>query len=330
MVAAVTSGSTSYTQSAYDLICGALRLCSVIADDETPIPSSATNALSSLNAMVKGWQASGIHVWTQEEAILFLQPNQPQYSLGTGSTDSACLYTDLLETSLSASAGAAATSVTLASTTGIVSGTYVGVQLDAGTNFFTTATGPGVAGVVPLASPLPSAATSGALAFAYQTPLIRPLRAPAGRRYLLSTKIATPMIPLSRVDYDMLPNQYNPGTVTQYFFDPQTGNNSYTNALALMNLWPMPADNTAALRFISQRPLQSFSTLANVPDFPDEWVAALKWNLAEEIALEFDVPADRLATIRDRAAFWFDLVKAWDREPESILFGVAFQPGYRR
>jgi hypothetical protein len=329
MAAPTTSGTYGYSQSAFKLISGALRLCSAIADEETPTSAMAENAMDSLNAMVKGWQASGIHVWAEEECILFLQPGQAQYQMGIGSPDNVCLYRDYVQSSLITTANAGVMSVVMASTAGLSSGAFVGFQLDAGTNFWTTVNLVSSGNVITLNAPLPSQATSGAITFGYVTPLMRPLRVPEGRRFLYSSKIQTPLIVMSRLDYDYLPNPYNTGVITQYFYDPHMGDGAYTNAVGFMNVWPTPVDYTNAMRFVAQRPLQDFATLANIPDFPAEWLAALRWNLATEIAPEYDVPADRFDRLKGQADMWFLRASSWDREPESVLFGVAFEPAYR-
>lgn len=329
MAAPSTSGTFGYGQSAFKLISGALRLCGAIADEETPTSAMAENAMDTLNAMVKGWQASAIHVWAEEECILFLQPNQTQYQLGAGSPDNACLYRDYSQTTLVTTAPAAGSVVHLASVAGLNDGAFIGIQLDAGTNFWTTINGAPSGNAVALTNPLPSQATSGTISFSYATPLMRPLRVPEGRRFLYSSKIQTPLIVMSRLDYDYLPNPYNTGVITQYFYDPHMGDGAYTNAVAFMNVWPTPVDNTNAMRFVAQRPLQDFATLANIPDFPAEWLAALRWNLAVEVAPEYDVPADRFDRLKAQADMWFLRASMWDKEPESVLFGVAFEPAYR-
>lgn len=329
MASPSTSGSYAYTQSAIKLIKGALRLLSVINEQEQPDSFQSENALDSLNAMVKGWQASGIHVWCEEECILFMQPGQTQYELASGSPDKACLFRDFTQTAMTATAAPGATSINVVGIRNLNVGDQIGIQLDAGTNFWTIINAPPSGGVVSLLNALPSQATSGALVFDYATPLMRPLRVPEGRRYLYSSRIETPLIPLARFDYDYLPNKYNTGTVTQFFYDPQTGEGAYAAPVGLMNVWPTPNNNTSGLRFVSQRPIQDFATLANIPDFPSEWLAALRWNLAVELAPEYDVPADRFDRIKAQADMWFGRASAWDREPEAILFGCASEPGYR-
>jgi hypothetical protein len=180
----------------------------------------------------------------------------------------------------------------------------------------------------PLVQPL----NSGALAFSYvQTPP-RPLRIVAGRRYIyqnatsgigIGTSNEVPLVPMSRLDYAAMPDKSTTGTVTQYFYDPQD------NPLGVVYCWPTPADDTAALKFTAQRPLQDINVLTNLVDFPQEWINTLTWNLAKELGPEYDVVGDRWAIIKEMAESSFQMASTWDRETGSVLFGVAYDPQYR-
>lgn len=329
---ATTSGTYTYSATVSQIIARAYRQISAIQEGETPSSPMVNDALTALGAMIKGWSASQIHVWAEEEAILFLQTKQPQYVLGPGSFDHACPFSALLQNSLGVTAATGATSVTVSSSFGMNAGDQFGIQLDTGYNFWTGISGAPSGNVVPLRAALPSQATSGAIVFDYATSLVRPLRVPANgaRRYLYSSQIETPIIGMSRTDYDYLPNKYNIGEVTQFFYDPQTvGQNAGGLAKSLFNVWPAPADNTNAVRFVAQRQMQDIGTIANTPDFPDEWISALTWNLAMEMSVEFDVPDNKSAKIANRAAYWLNLAQNWDKEPEPILMGYATEPGYR-
>jgi len=323
-----TSGTYSYNQQVVTIVTGSLRLCGAIQENETPDASMLRDCMDALNALIKGWSVAQIHVWCEAECILFLQPLQNQYKLGTGSIDNACLFQDLTQTTLTATATMGATVLSVASSTGMLVGDNFGVQLDLGVIYWTTLTAVST-GSVTLAYGVPSQATSGAICFDYTTKLVRPLRVPEGRRYLYSTQIETPLIALSRFDYDYLPNKYNTGTVTQFFYDPQQGRGAYSTPIGLMNVWPTPSDDTAGVRFVAQHAIQDVTSLTNDVDFPVEWLAPLRWNLAVEIAPEFDVPGDRFDRLKAKADEWFLRVSAWDREPESVFFGYASQPGYR-
>lgn len=330
MAVLTTSGNYVFSQSAIDIISATLRVCQVINEEETPTGAQLINSLAAMNAMVKGWQVSGIHLWAEEEAILFPQAGQTLYSLGSTSTDNATLYENLTQTTLAATAAGGATTVQLASASGFNVGDNVGLQLDAGTNFWTTGTAIN-GNTVTLAAALPSQMTASAaqVVWDYAIPLVRPLRCYTGRRYVYTSKIENPLIMLARKDYQNLPNKFNRGTITQFFFDPQTGQGAYQAPLAQVSLWPTPNNNQSGLRMTCQRPLQDLTTLANLPDLPVEWGVALKWNLAQEIGPELGTPMDQMQLIGQMAPMWFSRIQAWDREPEGIRFGFAAEPGYQ-
>ena len=52
-----------------------MRKCGALATGETPDAESVTTANYALNALVKGWETSGIHLWTETEGTLWLQPD---------------------------------------------------------------------------------------------------------------------------------------------------------------------------------------------------------------------------------------------------------------
>lgn len=315
-----TSGTYTYNPNVNTIINRALRQCGAVAQGETPAAPDMQDALDALNAMVKAWQVDGINVWAEVTATIFLQPGQTTYSLGIGTTDAVAQTWE--QTALMATAAAGATSLAVSSISGLVSGGYIGVQLDAGTNFWTTISGTPSGSTVTLAAALPSQASSGAVVLSYASQFVRPLRVPFARRYNIASKISNPLIVMSRLDYQALSNQFNTGLPTQFFFDPQMGQAQFT-------VWPAPVDNAYAVIVTAQRPLQDLSAYGNTMDFPQEWVAAVAWNLAVELAPEYDVPVERFQLIKMQAAEHKGIVKAWNKEPEPLLFGVAFQPGYR-
>lgn len=330
MAIPATSGSFSATMPVISLANAALRIAQIIGDEETATGSQLQSCLDALQAMVKAWQGSGIHVWCEEEGILFLQPNQTMYQIGAGSPDKVTLWDDLTQTALTVTAVATDTTITVSSASGILDGDNIGIQLDAGTNFWTTVNGTPVGLVVTLTDAIPLTASDGALVFDYTVPLYRPLRIMGGRRYNYRSRIDLPVQMWARLDYQAQPNKYTTGIPTAFFYDPQTGNGSYQQPVGQWNSWPAPQDYTNGMRFTAQRPIQDVGNLANVLDFPAEWSAALKWNLALEIGPEFGTPMEQLQIVAQQAQRWYKMASEWDRESESVMFGVAFTPGQRR
>lgn len=310
-----TSGVSSFNFNRDQIIKSSLRKIGAIASGETPDSSTIQDCSDQLNTLVKALNATGLHIWTETEATLFLQPNQISYTLGGATTDHATeSYT---ATTLSTAAASGATTISVTSATGFSDTYQVGVVLDSGVISWATESGAPSGTTITLSSGLSGTASAGTPVYVYQTGIVRPLRIVSGRRYNFASVIDTPMIALSRIDYRNLPNKYNTGVTTQYFYDPRGG----ANTQGLIWVWPAPPDVTNAVKFTWWRPVQDFTTSANTPDLPQEWLDALVWNLAYKMAPEYDCPPQRYAMIKEQAAGSLDLVMGWDREPESYLFG---------
>ena len=329
MAVSQTSGSYTYSATAISLLTAALRIAQVVGEEETPTGAELQNGLDAFNLLVKNIQASGAHVWLQEEAILFLQPGQSRYQLGAGSPDHACLFADLVQTALTAPASASATTIQVASIGGIGNGDTIGIGLTGGSIFWTTVSGAPSGNTVTLTAGLSGGASAGGLVFDYATALARPLKVRGARRYTYSTADEKPLIPMTRLDYANLSNKPAVGTVQNFFFDPQTGQGVYSNLIAVMNVFPSPADDTMAMRFTAQRPIQDFLTLANIPDFPAEWLAALKWMLAAEVAPEYGVPPPIMEIIKAQAEPKLALLVGWDTEETGTSTLPFAQPVYQ-
>ena len=310
-----TSGTATFTYNRDQIIKMAYRKLGVINASETPNAQMIQDGADALNLWVKALNATGLHIWTETEATLFLQPGQVAYTLGTGSTDNATeSYT---ATTLSANAGAGVSSIVVAGASGFGASYYVGVVLDSGSIFWTTQNGAASGTTINLAASLTGSASAGNAVYVYQTKILRPLRVVSTRRYNFASAIDVQVSQMSRIDYRNQPNKTAPGVPTQTFYDPRGG----ANTQGILYTWPAPSDATNAIKMTWWRPVQDFTTAANTPDLPQEWGLCLVWNLAKEMGPEFDVTPTRWAMIKEMAAGHLDNVSGWDREPESYLFG---------
>lgn len=316
---ATTSGTAVFNYGRDQIIKASLRKIGAIASGETPDNNTIQDAADQLNIMVKAWNATGIHIWTEEEATLFMQPSQVSYTLG-GTTTDHIAWGGYAYTTVSVVAAAGASTITVASTSGIVNGYKIGIGLNGGTIQWTTVNGAPVGSAVTLAAATTDSVSVGNPVFVYQTDISRPLRVVSGRRFNFSSNIDTPLIPLSRIDYRNLPNKTNTGTATQFFYDPRGGANNQ----GIMFVWPAPLSAQDGIKFTWYRPLQDFNASGNIPDLPTEWLDAIIWSLAVKLAPEYDCAPQRYQMIQEQAAQAMDLVMGWDREIESVYFGVNF------
>lgn len=297
-----------------------MRKVGAFQSGETPDSGSVNDAADCLNMMVKEWNALGIHLWTESEGILFLQPGQVQYGMGPTATDQATQTNppNYIQTALAVSAATNATVIHLSSIVGLLNGDHIGVVMDNAIVFWTTINGVPSGNTVNLTAGLTDSATVGNIVFDYTTSILRPLRIVDARRFVTTSGIETPMIKLSRLDYRDLPNKTNQGVPTQYFYDPLGG----ASVNGLMYIWPAPSDPSSAIKFTWYRQIQDFNNPGDNPDFPSEWINALVWNLATELAPEYDLTGQRFTLLKQQATEKLALVYGWDREPESIYFGV--------
>ena len=319
----VPSGQYAMSPAATSVIRLAFRCMGTINEDEVPTQGMYQDGIDSLNALVTEWQATGIHIWTEAEGILFLQQNQTRYTISTTTTDHWADAYGYAASTLASTAVAGATSITVESpgltTVPFSVGQKIGIVLDTGAAFWTTIKSTPANNVVPLAAALPSQASAQSFCYAYTSNIVRPLRMPAARRLAFAGMIETPLTDmLSRKAYMDLPNKNSPGLVTQAFYNPARDTGE-------IYVWNSPQDATNALRFTYYRPIQDFSNPDDQADLPAEWQNALKWNLAKELGPSYSVPLQRMTMlILPQAQTKLDLVMGWDREPQSVYFGRGY------
>lgn len=313
-----TSGTSSFSYNRDQIIRAAYRKIGVIQAGEIPSAQMTLDGSDALNAMVKEWEAIGLHVWTETQGVLFLQPGQVQYQLSATPTDSAAQAPGLNAYVQTTVVSLASTTLVVASATGIAQGYYIGLMQNNNSLFWTTVATISGANITLTAAPtLPVVA--GAFVYAYQNQIsVKPLRIPQGRRLYLPSGIITPMTRMSRKDYYDLPNKYTAkGIITEYYFSPQL-------STGYLTVWPAPIDSTSAFAFTWYRPIMDFDTAGDTPDLPTEWISTLVFNLAIEMAPEFGVPAQVYQQVATAAAQKLDRLTGWDRESESTYFGIDF------
>lgn len=303
-----TSGTTTFSRNRDQLIAAALRKIGAFESGETPDADSVTDASAALNTMVKHWQATGIHIWRTTEAILFPQLSQVRYTLGGASADHATeSYT---ETSLSSAAALGASTVVLTSVTGVATTYNIGVQLDDGTIHWTTVNGAPSGSTVTLTAVLTDSAASGNRVLVYQTNLVRPLKILDARRYNLDSAIDVPLSEIDRIEYQEMPNKTSTGAVNSFYYDRRGG----ANSTGYVYLWPSPATVDEAIKMTVARPIQDFTVAGDDSDLPQEWIRAIEWGLADELADEYDVPEPKRTRIERRAAQYLAEANWWERE----------------
>jgi hypothetical protein len=76
--------TTDFKVTRDQIISGALRLCGVLAQGETPTATQVTEAAEALNLMVKAWEADGMPLWAIKKYTITLVDGQAEYEIGVG------------------------------------------------------------------------------------------------------------------------------------------------------------------------------------------------------------------------------------------------------
>lgn len=302
-----TSGSVDFNRTATQIVSGALRTLGVIGPGITPTAEELTDGIEALNMMVKSWQTDGLHLWLYTEAALFLVDGQSEYDLPGANV---CKIANLTETALAADVASGASSITVDSITGIADTETIGIVQDDDTIHWTTVSGSPSGSTVTLSAVTTAAASEDNKVWVYSGTIERPNRITDMRRR--NSGIDTPVTQmLGRRDYFMLPNKSSTGTPVQAYYDPQT-------TTGKLYIWPAPSTVDDHMRFTYSRPLQDFDSLTDNPDFPTEWLKALRYNLAVDIAPEYGLRP--FPEVIAQATNTLDALRGWDREMEPVYF----------
>lgn len=142
----------------------------------------------------------------------------------------------------------------------------------------------------------------------------RPVRiAHAYRRDSSTPPNDVDMVQLSRQEYDMLTPKTQAGVPTQYFYDPQL-------TAGVFYVWPVPSDTTYSARLCIQRPVQDITASTQNFDVLREWLLPLRWILADEVGLEYEVDLATLKEVSARATYWRNRLADFSQEGGSVFF----------
>ena len=142
---------------------------------------------------------------------------------------------------------------------------------------------------------------------ALTTKIDRPTRVWSLNR-LLSTGYEIPLNPISRDEYQRLPSKTTPGSVVQYYYDPQMAN-------GVLYVWPCPqVGTTDKIRGTCDRTIQDMINSDVTFDLPVEWADAMAFCLAERLWFEYPTTGTDYQLLAIRAKSGRDFILSYDRE----------------
>ncbi len=153
--------------------------------------------------------------------------------------------------------------------------------------------------------------------------LWKPLKCDYARLLDNTSNNEIPLQELSRQEYNMLGTKTDTGTPNSYMWDPQT---TYVNVSIYVTPDTYNATNVDLIMTV-QRPLADMVNPTDTFDFPIECLNTIKWGLASELCIEYDVPKEKAELIAARAEKYKANMFDFSQEEASIFFTPA---AYRR
>ena len=146
------------------------------------------------------------------------------------------------------------------------------------------------------------------------------------RNISVTPNIDTPMQILSKQEYNILGSKSSTGTSNSVFLDPRV-----TTSTLYVYLTPDVATSTNyQMHLVVQRMMSDINLNSDIPDFPVEWMQALVWNLADQLAIEYPVPTGQRQEIALRATAYKEQMSSWDVESTSTFFTPDMRFGNHR
>jgi hypothetical protein len=289
-----TSASWDYSLTAAGIIEAALEDINVLEAGVSVDSDDSTLALRTLNTLVKQWQgttdmAAGLKVHTRQRITLFLALDQIEYLVGPASGD-ARATTQYGRTTLSADEASSQTTLSITSNTDtttypgttvtMTDGDIIGIVLDDGTIHWSTITGT-PASTADIVAGLASAASSGNYVYWFTSRAQRFIDIEDVRlrdAEIIDTKVR---VYTDVGEYERMPQKDAEGDPTAILVEPLRTQTRVTLNFA-------PQDVTKQLRLTVIYPSEDYDATTNDIAYPQEWLAALEWELARRLAPKFN------------------------------------------
>lgn len=311
-----TSGTVSFSSTRDTIIRDAFRILTLRKLSGILEPEDMENAGRSLNELITSWQAEGFGAWLERDITLHLAYETTSYSIGSAGTN-ASLTT--YKTAIATAASETDTTITVDDDANIADNDYIGIQLDDDTMQWTTVNGTPTSNVVTLDDALTDDVAVDNVVYNYTTKANRPLEI-YNAWIRDSSDVDIPVRIGSKWEYNAYTSKTSTGSYPIFmYYDPLMTS-------GVIHVYPAPTDLTYRLMMTAKVPIDIFSAYGDEPHFPQEWMRALKWNLANDLLPEY---ADQIsgnligflsARIAEKAYETKQIAFAFDNDKNPIRF----------
>jgi len=307
-----TSGSKNFGASLTraNIIETALRKIGAFDSGESVPGNEVADAAFALNLLVKEYTARGADLWLRDEIILFLQPDQKVYNLGTANATAT-----LVETTLSAAEASGQTVLSVTSSTGMTAADVVGIKMDDNTIHWSTIASVDSSVQITIDDATDDDAASGNKVYTYTTTAGRPTKILyAFRRDTSNIDVEVRLI--GEKEYMSQSNKGSAGPPVEMWYQP-------TLTTGTLSVWPVDGGSTVDKIVMScQFHADDFDAAGDNPEFPIEWGNALVWGLAAEMGSEYGVTPKEMSYLEAKAEFKLNNALDFDTENASVQFAL--------
>ena len=288
-----TSGSWNYSNTALNIITSAAEDIGVIELGQTLAAGDLSTMLRTLNQLVKQWQGRsdkfpGLKIWTRQRLTIFFVSAQSRFLIGPASADDRASV-NKIATTLSAAKAANATVITLTSTAGMTAADVIGFVTTAGPLGWSTISSVDSATQVTIPANTIGAAAGSNVVYTYTSKAQRFVEieaavlrddSSAGQPIDIPIEIYTDV-----AQYENITQKLAAGDPTAILVEPQRLNTAITCNFASPNTY-------RNLRLTVIYPSEDYVDATGADDisYPQEYYAALEWELARRSAPKFGKP----------------------------------------
>jgi hypothetical protein len=203
---------------------------------------------------------------------------------------------------------AAATSVTVDSTTGMTVGDYIGIKQDTGYLYWTTIATIPTSTTLTLTVSITSAAAADNWVYTYTTKIGKPLLIKDARRRDNSGLQDTPLTSYARSEYLAMPNKSQLGDPIAFYYQPNRVSTDFYCYLT-------PSSSIAStVEFSCYKTVEDFDNSSDDPDFPVEWLECICLNLAKRLALKLGKDPKLIQSLGPMADASYQTLKDWSQD----------------
>ena len=322
-----TSGTSSYSVTAQEVITQSLELLGVLGEGEEPNTAQMTTGLKMLNMIFKNWQANGLNLFAVDTDLMFLEEGQNTHTYYVNGGGGTPILTRAIETTMLSALNSGQTAVQTdpKNVTRLIRGESVDsfyFETDTSTDTNFTMGTVGISEVLTDGAFTLSSSLSSNLVEDEKVWIARSNGTDSPMKVLEAYLVRPdgseiPVKQIPRSEYYSLTNKDSQGEPTQIYYERN-------NEVGTLRIWPTPnSQDGRFLRLRVQRYLDTFLDFDDTPDLPQEWFLPLVYNLAVYEAPKYGIPDGDFNRLERKALDLYNSCFDFDNESGTSLH---FQP----